>query len=302
MVDYWGNVIPRYYKIETFANAVESMLARYDPFITRSVRQVLGAAPLSSLSFELFQEGAYQLIFRMRAVNQRRAEALFALVAAKQEGAVSRTAEAEHRNLARLHARAPDAVVRPFLGGIVYLPDRHGRANKSRKVYAYVTQWLSGYHELGVDRSHQCFINTRRPHLFSKEETQELKTLMVETIARTYDPDARTCIEMPQIASGDFVVAKPGRGPLRIKLIACRRILRRVDPGKMIDAILNAEWEWAGRPFRLAPEDPRRLAEALVRAVGRETARVWLDEYLRGVSEHRYPQSRYADLLGRVVL
>lgn len=302
MLDYWGRVIPRFYRLETFAQALEGVIATHDRFFIPSIQQVLGPAPVVALNIELFQEGAYQLIFRIRAFNQKRKEATFALVVAKQEGVVSRTAETEHRNLTRLHRRAPDIVVKPYLGGIVFLPDRHGRPEKGRKLYVYLTQWLTGFHELGIDRSHQFFINTRTPHLFSKTETEELKAQIVEIIFRLYEPEKCSSIEMPQIASGDFVVTPANRKPLKLKLIACRRILSRVEPETLIDQIVHTEWDWGGRPFRIAPEEPQHCVEAMIRAVGKELARGWLERYRESLTAGAYPASPYAEEICRASL
>ncbi len=302
MADYWGNVIPRFYQLETFAHVMENLIHGDDRFLCPSIQQVLGPAPVVTLNIELFQEGAYQLIFRVHAANQRKKAGMFALVAAKQEGNVSRLAETEHRNLMLLHRRAPDIVVKPYLGGVVFLPDRYGRKDKGRKLYVYVTQWLSGFHELGIDRTLQFFINTRTPHLFSKAETETLKKQMVGIIARLYDPETATGIELPQIASGDFVVTAPGRGGLKLKLIACRRVLRRVTPQKLIDAVIHAEWMWGDRPFRLVPNDPRDFVDGLIGAVGKDMTREWLRAYREAVAAGKCRRSSYAVEVSRISL
>ena len=68
MYDYWGEEIRRYYQLDTLAAGVEQLVfSGQDRIILPSVHRILGPAPISSLVFELFQEGKYQLIFRMRA-------------------------------------------------------------------------------------------------------------------------------------------------------------------------------------------------------------------------------------------
>jgi hypothetical protein len=143
---------------------------------------------------------------------------------------------------------------------------------------------------LGVAKTHQFYINVLNPQNLSIPQTEELKGQMVEIIARSYDPAKRTCMEMPQIASGDFVVTKPGQGDLRLKVIACRNLMRNMTPPKLIDQIVAARWEWAGRPFRLAPEYTETFFDGLKRAVGEEIARAWLLQYRLGVEEKRYPE------------
>ncbi len=289
MYDFWGKEIPRHYQVETLSSSIEGMVLGNDRFIVPSIQQMLGPAPLTNIVFELFQEGQYQLIFRVRATNVKRKMGVFGLVAAKKEGSISTLAEAEHLNLRILYRRDQDFIVRPFLGGTVFLPDRYHRKEKDRTVYAYMTQWLGTYHELGVDRNLQFFVNVRQPQSFSKAQTDLLKGRMLEVIAKSYDPERRECMEMPQVASGDFVVTKPSQtASPRIKLIACRRLLRNVSPARLLHIFISTEWVWGGRSLSLAPEDPRLILEALGRARGKAEARAWLAEYRAALRGKRY--------------
>jgi hypothetical protein len=290
LFDFWGTEIKRFYKIETLAGATEWMIGKNDRFLAPSIQDVLGPAPVASLSFDLFQEGRYQLIFRLRAVNARRREATFAFVAAKKHEDFSALAQAEHRNLRILHERAPAYVVKPFRGGTIYLPDRHQRAGHGREIYAYVTEWLNGFHELGVNRDLQFFVNIAKPHTFTIAQTEALKQRIVEIVARTYHPGRRECMEIPQIASGDFVVTNTPRGVARLKLIACRHLLTRVSPEDLIHRVAAASWEWGGRRFRLAPADPSAVFDAFAGAVGRATARAWFTQYHAAVSRRVLPE------------
>lgn len=281
LFDYWGAEIKRYYQLETLAYGVERVLSsNKQNFITQSAQSVLGPAPLVSLTFELFQEGAFQLIFRLRASNIKRKSAVFAFVAAKDAESRSRVAAREHANLRKLYRRAPESVVRPYEGGVVFLPDRLGRGDRGRRVYAYLTQWLPDFHELGVDhRTHQFFMNTKTPHRFTIAQTEEIKQRIIEIMARAYDPKTFECMELPQVASGDFVVTAPDKGRIRVKLIACRRIRRRVSPAQFIHEIASASWEWGQRSFRLMPNHPGTLYAAFVNAVGEPLAQKWFGMY-----------------------
>ena len=78
-------------------------------------------------------------------------------------------------------------------------------------------------------------------------QTEGIKGRIVEIMAATFDAASGESIEMPQVASGDFVVTKPRRGEPRLKLIACRRFVRRMTPAKLIHNILDTEW---GKLFR----------------------------------------------------
>ena len=287
MLDFWGQEIKRFYQLETLANATEWLLRTSDRFILPSIQEILGPSPVKALSFELFQEGKFQLIFRLRASNAKRKQGSFAFVVAKKHDDISVIAQREHQNLRLLHERAPSSVVQPYRGGTIFLPDRHKRADHGREVYAYLTHWLEGYYELGVTRELQFFVNVAKPHTFSIAQTEALKASMVEIIARTYKPAKRNGMDMPQIASGDFVVNGSGRGVPRLKLIACRHMLEHVTPAKLIDRILGAAWDWGSREFRIAPEDPTLLFEALSRARGEEEARAWMAQYCAAVAAGR---------------
>jgi len=299
LFDYWGNEIVRFYKLETLASAVDwSLQTKRDRFLIPSIQQALGPTPVMSLAFELFQEGRYQFIFRVRAVNARRKEGTFALVVAKRAEDYSKLAALEHANLRVIHERAPEFVVCPFRGGNVYLPDRHGRVEHGRDVYAYVTQWLAGFHELGVNDRLQFIINVKARHTFTIAQTEQLKAKIIEIVARTYSPKKRDCMDVPEIASGDFVVTAPPKPP-RIKLIACRRMLRNVTPVKLLDKIAAASWPWGNTRFYLAPEDPRICYDAFARAIGKEVARDAFTQYAAAIESGKLPER---DTLSRQAL
>ena len=292
MFDFWGEEIRRFYQLDTLASATEWVVKTSDRFIVPTVQDILGPAAVSMLSFELFQEGRFQLIFHMRAANEKRSEAEFAYVVAKRARDFSELARGEHRNLTILNERAPNQVVQPYRGGIVFMPDRHQRPGHGREVYAYLTQWLSGYHEMGVTRELQFYINTATPHTFTIDQTEAIKGQIVEIIARTYEPRRGSCMDMPQVASGDFVVTAPSTSDAipRIKLIACRRLLNHMTPAKILHRIVTAKYEWAQKHFRLCPAFPETVLESLTTALGSEQARVWLMEYRAAVSARRLPE------------
>lgn len=292
--DYWGNEIKRFYQLETLASATEYMVENRDQFIVPSVKTVLGPPPITSMHFELFQEGRHQLIFRLQAGNTRRKQGSFGFVVAKNAQEHAEVARQEHRILEELHRRAPQSVVRPFHGGKIFLPDRHGRDSHGREIYAYLTEWLNGYHELGVSRNLQFFLNTLKPHTLSLAQTELLKGQMVEILARTYDPQKRNAMAVPEIASGDFVVTHPVRGPLRIKLIACRRLVNVTAPARYLHQIVTASWEWGDSLVRICPDEPETLFDGLKRALGEETARLWISQYVslvrRGAVKNPFPE------------
>ena len=297
MADYWGHELKRYYKLETLASAVEWRIRRQDRFIIPTIQRVLGPSPVTALKFTLFQEGRFQFIFRLQATNTRKKSAAFGFVVAKRDGEISRTAAAEHHHLEQLHGRAPDEVVRPFLGGHVFLPDRHGQPGQGREIYAYLTQWLGSFHELGVDRNLQFFINVNPHRLLTLAQTEDLKTKVIGVVARAYDPESRVSMEMPEIASGDFVVTQPNRkGTQDVKLIACRKLLSNVSPARLIHRLATAGGMWGDRRFFLAPADPQDFFEGLALGVGKGIASEWLRTYAIQVARKRFPQQRHLSL------
>ncbi len=294
MFDYWGAELKRFYQLETLAGAVEWRIRQQDRFIIPSVQRVLGRGTVTSLTFSLFQEGRFQLIFRLDAGTANRRRGLFGFVVAKREGETSTVAAAEHRHLAWLHLRAPQWIVRPYFGGTIFLPDRHGRKGQGREIYAYVTQWLNQYHELGVDKNHQFFINIHPHHLLSLGQTEAIKVKILSAIAKSYDPEQRVSMEMPEIASGDVVVTRPHRsGQQEIKIIACRKLLNDITPGRLIHLVATAGGMWADRRFYLIPEDPTNVLAGLTLGVGREMAVAWLREYAADVKRKRFTEQRH---------
>ena len=287
LLDFWGQPMKRYYQLETLANATEAALSWKNSFLYKSVHEALGPADVSALNFELFQEGRYQLIFRLRASNIKGGSTQFAYVAAKNHEECSDIARAEHHNLRTLYERMPQWVTRPYWGGTVVLPDRHKRKEHDRLVYTYFTSWLNGYEELGVTRNLQFYVNVEKKHTFTLAETELLHGQMLEIIASSHDETSRTAMALPQIASGDFVVNR--QGGLKLKLIACRRMQQKITRHKLLSQVLTEGFEWGGRTFKLAPEEPSTVLAALTRAWGEEAAIGCIRFYLSAVAAGNLP-------------
>jgi hypothetical protein len=297
MYDFWGKEFKRYYQLETMANAVEGLFKERarDSFLAPSIKSALGPAKITRCEIELFQEGYYQLIFRMKVQNSQKRKGTFALVVAKDNKGLSETAKREHHTLNQLYERAPQCFVRTLKGGTLFLPDRHRRKENDRFIYAYVTEWQHGYHELGIQKNGQFFVNIPKPVRMNNAQTQQLKRRMVEMVIRSYDPVKRNCMAIPQIASGDFVVTLPGKQNPRLKLIACRELTPRVSPSKLIHSLLSAEWEWSGEQVRLAPDSYEDWEQALNNALGKNRAKDWMAVYRKDVELKRYPKLKKID-------
>ena len=277
-LDYWGVEMKRFYQLETVASATERRLQTGDRFIVPSVARLIGDSPLSSLSFTLEHEKEHSLVFLLRVGNTKKKTASFAYVVAKNDGGYSEMTETEHRLLGVLYGRAAKHVVRPFLGGTVFLPARHER--KGREIYGYITQWPARHAPLGVTKSLQFFVNSDRPHTLSIAQTEALKGQIIEVMATTYDTQSGEAMAMPNISAGDFMVSLSPKGLLRTKLVACRKMQGKLTPARYINDITRAEWPWGDRTLRLAPEDPTVLLAALQRARGKQEGREWAAQYL----------------------
>ena len=288
MFDAWGQEIPRFYQLETLANGVEAVMSGGDKFIKPSVHEALGPAAVTSYQFELFQEGRYQLIYQLRAYNTNKKEGVFAFVVAKKDGDYSKVAQGEHKNLIYYHKRLGNDVVRPYLGGLIFLPDRHGRREKGRLIYAYLTRWLTGYHELGINRRLRLIVNVKQAKVFSTDQEDLIRAKIIAIYARTYDDRQHTAMDLPQIASGDFVVTPPSKARPNVKLIACRRIRRNLTPAKLLHTALTTEWDWGDEKFNLAPRDPAVWYSELANALGKDTAALWLKQYIDALEHKRF--------------
>jgi hypothetical protein len=290
MFDFWGNEIPRYYQLETLASGTEHMLRMADTFVMPTVREVLKPAPVFRLEFRLFQEGRYQLIFRLHANGGRGNKATFAFVVAKNHEEASDVARGEHHHLRLLFERAPRAVVQPFHGGHVILPDHRKRQEGPRRVYAYLTKWLEDYHELGVNEQGQFILNIPNRHTFTIAQTEDLKAQAVAMVLRSFHPRSRDCMAMPEIASGDLVATHPDEGPVKLKLIACRKLLTKMTPARVLHELLSGSWPWARITVRLIPADPELLRRTMDKVLGEPETLRWLKQYQDAVAKRQLPK------------
>ncbi len=275
LYDYWGNELKRFYQFDTLVNSFNTYLGGKDKFVIPTVQKILGNSPITSLKFHLFQEGKYQFIFRLKAENQKMKSAYFAFVIAKDGDEYSKIAKAEHQNLIVLHKKCPDFVVKPFSGDYLFFPDRHKRKEFHRKIYAYLTQWLSGFEELGVNKDLQFFTNVPKPHTFSIKETNEIKVKILEIILSLYDEKKKISIALPEIASGDFVIKRSPSGNHRLKLIACRKMIKPISPHELIAKIITTSWQWGNKRFSLVPEEPVDFFSVFQKILGEEKSIVW---------------------------
>ncbi|MCA1900905.1 MAG: hypothetical protein LDL53_01610 [Candidatus Hydrogenedens sp.] len=303
MFDYWGNELKRFYQFDTLVNSFNTYLSIKDKFIIPTIQKILGTSPVTSLKFHLFQEGKYQFIFQLKAENQRMKNAYFAFVVAKDGEEFSKVAKAEHNLLITLYKRCPEYVVKPFLGDYLFFPDRYKRKDFHRKIYAYLTQWLAGYDELGVNKDLQFFTNVEKPHTFSIKETNQIKLKIIEIILRLYDEQSKTSIALPEIASGDFVIKRSSSSQHRIKLIACRKVIKPINSQELIAKIINTSWRWGSKKFHLLPDEPDDFFNVFIHTIGHEKTILWFNNLWiqqEKLLKHPVVSQEYIDTLKRL--
>lgn len=295
-MDPEGNEHRRHYQIETLTNALSKQIRTNDRFVQPSIRQVLGNVQIKSIDLELAEESKYRLVFRVKVSAMNRAQATFGLVAAKNAQEFSELTKKELTLMRILHERMPKLVVEPLKGGTIFLPDRHKRKEFDREIYAYMTAWNSGYHEIGVQANGNFLLQSPSPARLTPAQTQAAKRRMVELILRTYDLTRRNAMSIPIAPFGDFIISKPAQGTPQIKIGGCTDMQNRVSPAKMIHRIVTAEWTVRKKVHRLMPDDAEELVQALTNALGKEEALSWLSQYKKSVKAKRLPELGALDL------
>lgn len=250
MHDYWGAPIRWQYSREALVRCLQSIVRRQDNLLQRSCTAIRGKPQrMTRIAMDHFQEGAYQLIFKTRICFVDARPLVLCLVVAKDSGQTSRLAQREHRNLVDLHKLRPDLVVASHRGGYLNVDRERGAP---LKIYAYCTEWLSNFHELGVNRRMNFFINEKPFHHFDRAATVRIKQQIIDHCLALYDDKRERGIEPPSIGAGDIVVTRPKSGrAVKLKLVAARKVL----PGLTRDAChkmyLDYRGEWGGKTFRL---------------------------------------------------
>jgi hypothetical protein len=260
MSDYWGRPFKRRLRSGALREAIQRSLARPGALL-QSLQELssrrFDPGDLDAVRADLFQEGEYAYVFRVSIATAWGNQTKLAMIVAKDEGGMSRVARLEHENLKKLHARQPDAVVRPLGGGYLMIP-----GHRVARVYAYFTVWLSRFHELGVQhRNMNFYINELPFQYFDSPTSDRIKGRILAILFRLYDPVHREAVEPPKVGAGDFVVTR--KSPHELKLIACRRILKGVSLERSISLYLGYSGTWGERLFHFIPADTMTLARAI---------------------------------------
>ncbi|MDA8139047.1 MAG: hypothetical protein M0036_10375 [Desulfobacteraceae bacterium] len=266
MRDFWGRKLPRPIAPGRIRTALEKHFSQWPNLLSQSLDQLYKRpAPVSELDevkVRLFQEGDFQYIFRV-SVRRRTGNLLhLAMVVSKDGAKTSKIARGELENLHLLYQREPQFVVQPLQGGMLSVDPSAppGRA----KVFAYFTPWLTTLHELGVDRRLNFYINELPFHTFRPAASDIIRGKLLSILFGYWDPTSQKAMAPPQIASGDFVISRPHNSkPMRLCLIACRKILSAISLADCLRLYLGYQGEWANQVFHFLPKEPQLLYEAL---------------------------------------
>jgi hypothetical protein len=231
---------------------------------------------------ELVWERSDQWIFRVTDARDGGGPGL-ALRVARAPGLSARVARAEYQHLRTLYNLDPAMVPLPLAGGVL-----HVQRPRAAVLYAYLTQWLEGFEQVGFDGTGELVIaRDGRPEKIAGADGQRLRARMCEVLARAYDPARQTAIWPIDPRAGDFVARRDGDDFL-VRLVAPRGTDRSVPPARLVALMREPQWEVAGRRVALAPADQERFEDALAQGFarrdgdperGRERARRYLSAY-----------------------
>lgn len=277
--DQHGKPFRRFYQLDTLTSAVDKLVRERDRLFQPAIEKVLGPGKANSMLFSLTAEDEWRLIFTIKvtAVNNRKTT-LSLVVAKNPEEGSSRVAQ-EYKHLRLLHERLKDEMTEPLRAGILFLPDRYRREEHHRELQAYLTALPVGYEPLGIHRNLQYTAGTSPPHTFSKKETEVLKQKMATLALNAYHPVTRNGLDTGQLDPSTFQVNRSGKSMPKLKLFNCVHMQTRLTSTRVIAFLLTDTWTCRGNESSVAPESPSMFFEAIVNAVGPETAKQWLKQY-----------------------
>ena len=263
--DYWGEPIMWVHNPEYIVRAIEILMAQPDNPVYTALASIGVSEGLESILFHHWQEGDFQIIFRVDATSRGAEPVSLCLLLAKDGGEVSEIVDTECRNLSALSERHP-AVITPLGQGELEMLD--AESGGVEFLSYYVTPWLPDFHELGVNKEMNFFVNEEPFHDFSRAETDQLKRDMIEICLSLYDVETRTGIEPPLIGAGDFMVTRPVEGEaLRLRLIASGPAVVYDSLDACLTALLEDQGEWGDQAFSLRPSDAALISDAAVAAL-----------------------------------
>lgn len=279
LVDQRGKPFRRFYQLDTLSSAVDKLVRERDRLIQPAIEKVLGPCQPNSLIFTLTGEDEFRLIFTMKVTTANKRKAVLSLVVAKNPEEGSSRVTQEYKHLKLLHERLKEDMTEPLRAGIIFLPDRYRREEHHRELQAYLTAMPVGYEALGIHRNLQYTAGTSPPHTFSKKETEGLKQKMATLAIKAFNPVTRTGLDTGQLDPSTFQVNRTGKSLPKLKLFNCVHMQTRLTSTRVIGFLLTDTWTCRGTECSVAPESPSMFFEAVVNAVGVDTAKQWLKQY-----------------------
>ncbi len=300
--DERGKAYRRFYKLETLTSAIDKMVREGERFLVPAIQKMLGRGALTSTVFELHDEDPLRYIFHGRATYGNKKRISFRLVVAKNQEEATRRVATEFKHMSALYERIPDHMVQPVLSGAIYLPDQYRRQEHSREVGAYITSAPSGFEPMGIHRNLQYMSLGSAPHTFSKKETEILKQRMSTIVLAAFADTSRDGIDTHQIDRTTFQVYRPSRGLPKLMLFNCVHMQPRLSPQRLMGFLLTDLWKNHGVESPIAPDDPRLFYKALVEAVGKDTAKQWIEHFARLAAKDKIkaPKDGYVEELAEI--
>lgn len=269
----------RFYKLETFQNAVKKAVNDRDRFLFSSLQSNLKGAP-GSVKCDLVYEDALRLVFHVTAFRKASKPGNFRLVMAKNHEECSKQLLGEYEVLKLLHQRASQQVVEPCGYGIVYLPDRHHRREVNREVFGYLTKDAAGLAPLYVASATQIAPHNPKPLRYSKKDSESLKLALTRLVASLYDETDATGVDPAGLYPECLAASDNTQQAGQLMLLQCKQLRKRLYRHKLVHNLLFSTFKSGNTVFPIAPARPDHFFQALCEAVSEEKAKIWCQAFL----------------------
>ncbi len=290
--------LKRFYRMDSLITGVEGLLARKDCWLLTGVQDKLGPEDVTKLSFQFLREDKHSLIFQINAANIVGRKGRFSLLVSRNHEEHMRGLERRLQGLELAASKAPGLAVQLLGMGPIFLPDRPGRRKEQRPLLAAITGMPSGV-PCNWNRNGQIVLDGATPTTLTLADSDLVRRQVVELVLRCYEPVQRDGIAPPTLRTGDLLVYKPARAPVKVAYAGGDLLGGRPNPVRLIARLF--EDRGGGKWL---PQDPDNLFRGAVAAVGRERARAWLGDYVRQATGRSVtsPGEEYVDALREYVV
>lgn len=301
----------RFFKMETFSNAVEKCFVERDRFLWAGLKSATGEAPVTSILCDLIYEDAMRLVFSLTAATQSRKNVFLRLVAAKNHEECSAAINRECSVLSALQERCPGRVPGIIERGFIFLPDRHLRREVNREVSAYLYRAPLNLAPLYVASSSQFGPRNPKPLRYSLKESDLIRRSIIRTLAGCYDDKTFTGVDPGDLGPECFAIEHPVAANPSVSLIQCPRLRKRMPPGQLVQKLLFGILGTGNVRLAIAPAKPADFFNELAGAVTEEKARKWCGSFLdhqktrpenaRGDRDVELPGRNYFEVLSEEI-